>query len=192
MPRAARAFFALLCMAAFVCAAGPVAKAADWARVRPPQSRFTIEMPSAPEVKKMTKDTVVGDIQVTNAISKDGESLFTVSVSNLPGFVSNFVGKRTIFRNTRGEILKNFYAKKSGWSRRTRSGHKGRVLKFEVPGEDGSVAMEGTSEMYYREGKLVVITAVTPAGEAGEADRTRFLESIQVDAGVAVQDDDEA
>jgi len=169
------------CTLAVLLQLQPTAWADTWSSVHAPDTRFSISMPGTPHLEDGTQSTVVGDVRVTNLVAKDGDSIYSVSVSFLPAFVTNFVGEQKVYENTQGEILKRFYAKRTGWARKTRAGHTGRVLTFEVPGEDGKVSMGGTAEMYYQDGKLVVIAAVTPQGETGDADRKRFMTSAKLD-----------
>jgi hypothetical protein len=165
------------------------ALAGDWQRAHMPGLRFSISMPGAPDFGKETRKTMVGAVKINKMTVTDGDSLFSVVSSDMPGFVVNYVGEKKIYKQARGGQLQHFYGKKEKWGWTKRAGYKARMLKFSIPDRAGKPARWGRSEIYYYEGRLIVITAVTPLGPAGEAARDRFFNSIRVNAAAVLHAD---
>lgn len=163
----ARALGVLLALACL----GASATALATTSVRPFGSFLAVELPGDVEHQSGVRETVVGDIEHFTALAKSGGASLSITATRLPGFVVAVTTDEMLYRKARNELLKNYAAHRTSWTRCTHAGCPCRKLLYQA--KDGR---KGMARLYLRDHVLVVINAVF---DGDEAIARRFLASAR-------------
>ncbi|MCR9159976.1 MAG: hypothetical protein ACE37F_32535 [Nannocystaceae bacterium] len=146
-------------------------RAEAFARATPDGSFLSATLPGPAKDKSGTRDTVVGDITHNTLSTADGDAEFSITATQLPGFVTTVTTDNMIYRKARNELLGNYSARRTAWRKCSHAGHECRKLRYRTG--DGR---RGMARFYLDGDTLVVANAVYRGDKDGARD---FLASVR-------------
>lgn len=150
-----------------------------WSEFVSEEGRFKMLMPSKPLVQTLTLESGQGKIVYHSFVAKNGGIVGLVNYADLPNASDPALSKE-IFDEVRDQFLKQLEGKLQGEKTISLDGHRGREIKFNMYGGEGTIRVYLVNERLYQ----VAITIFTMPGksEAGKYndDVKRFLDSFQI------------
>jgi hypothetical protein len=169
---------AALC-ASLVLAGSASSDDGSWKQVTEPEYGFSVRMPVAPEETTETRNFHVGDVVNHIFTATQGQEMYKVDCTQLPGLALDFVGADEIVDRTRSGILAREMAKQTGYTGTSLGSLPCKKLTYETPATSAHPGWNGTALILIAGKNLYVVEARVPKSDT--ADNTdRFLGSFQV------------
>ena len=138
-----------------------------WRTFAPPGGRFTVLLPTAPEVRALDGDAL------HQYVCKAGDAGYVVQYSDRPPETVRILGSEKLLTLAGDAFLKRSHGRQVSRSRLMRSGCPGeRVVALRPSGR------RETFCTYLAGNRLYHLIVVCPAGDAAEADADKFLDSF--------------
>lgn len=151
-----------------------------WKTFRSSAGGFRMVVPGAPKRTLTRHVSFIGTITDHIFVATDGEQVFTLDYSDLPGFAVDFAGADTIYDHAKGALLSQTCSRTVSFQDFTQNGMSGKDLVYETPPTPGKPKRYGQARFFLVGHRLYVIDAAVPAGDS-EALARRFLDGVSFD-----------
>lgn len=188
MKTASRALRLLALLASFLGICGPAPAhgldageppphSPQWRSFRSPESRFSVSVPSAPEVTTKTHPTIVGPVRETRYAAGFGETVVAIELHELPRIAVFLLPTGAILDRAREELVKATGGRVIASRDATHRGHSARELTYEIPQQP---ILKERALLVLVEHRLYIAFATWPEGSQAGPAAARVFESFEI------------
>jgi hypothetical protein len=170
--------FAALC-ASLVLAGPASADDGSWKQVVEAEYGFRVLMPVAPEETAEKRNFHVGEVVNHIFTAMQGQEMYKVDCTRLPGMALEFVGADEILDRTRSGILDREMARQTGYAGTSLGKLPCKRLTYETPATSTHPGWKGVALIVIDGKNLYVVEARVPKSDTA-VNTDRFLGSFQV------------
>lgn len=157
----------------------PSVYAESWVPFQVPDGSLTTQMPTEPKYREETVGSPVGDIKEHLYTSTVEDGHYTVEQSKLPWKAVHFASDQHIYRNAKGDLLKDVMGKDLSFKKIQTKGVDGMEVTYEAPAREGHPGYNGTAHMYLV-GQAFYLLNVMVSKETPKSRTDPFFEELTI------------